>query len=167
MLMSLLACGGPESPPVAPPAPSVELVAPDALQARLEGPEGKPRVYNFWATWCGPCVKELPDLVAWAGRHPEIDLVLVDVDLPKDRERKVLPFVERHGLAGVTVLQLDDPDPAGRLPKLVENWPDVIPVTLVVAADGSRIRQFNGDISAVQLDGALELLTAPPKGEIP
>jgi thiol-disulfide isomerase/thioredoxin len=166
MLLAWLACSGPTAPPVPPPG-GVEMLLPAALKARLEGPAARPRVYNFWATWCGPCVKELPGIVAWSRRHPEVELTLVNVDLPKDHERKVLPFLERHQLQDVTVVQLDDPDPAGALPRMLENWPDVIPVTLVVAPDGSRIRQFNGDISGVQLDGALELLSAPSPSGIP
>jgi thiol-disulfide isomerase/thioredoxin len=167
MLLLWLACGSPSAPPKGSPAPGIEMLLPEALKARLEGPATRPRVYNFWATWCGPCVKELPAIVAWGRHHPEVELTLVDVDVPRDKDRKVVPFVQRHQLTDVTIVQLDDPDPAGVLPHLIENWPDVIPVTLVVAPDGSRIRQFNGDISGVQLDGALDLLTTPASGGIP
>lgn len=38
-------------------------------------------VFHFWATWCAPCVKELPGLITWANRHPEITLVTFSADI--------------------------------------------------------------------------------------
>src|SRR5262245_20371664 len=43
--------------------PSVELVSTADLRAKLENYKQKPLVVNFWATWCGPCTTEVPDLV--------------------------------------------------------------------------------------------------------
>jgi thiol-disulfide isomerase/thioredoxin len=147
--------------------PSVEALRPADLRVRLEGAEDKPRIYNFWATWCAPCLRELPGIVSWSRQHPNVRLILVNVDVPADRERKVVPLLKRNQWTDIAVVQLDDPDPAGVLPTVVTNWPDSIPVTLVVAADGTRIRQFNGEIRDAQLDGVLERLPGGGPDGIP
>lgn len=168
-VLLLLACGETPDPSDAPaaasepteaaaapePSGSVEPIAPDALRDWLSAPTPKPRVVNFWATWCGPCVAELPMLRQLAADHPEIDLVLVNVDLPSARGSHVEPFLNRYELGGLRHLQLDDPDPAAALHRAVPNWPDSIPVTLVVRPDGRVAKQFNGGVSAADLESAL------------
>lgn len=89
-------------------------------------------VVNFWATWCGPCVKELPYFVALDSLHQNspFKLVLVSLDFKKDYVRKLQPFVDERKLDKyVVVLEdnrsnfwIDDIDPS---------WSGAIPATLV------------------------------------
>ncbi len=142
--------------PATPTKGLVVPITPDALKAMLAAPSAKPRLYNFWATWCGPCVAELPALTAFAKDHPEIDVVLVNVDMASIRESKVAPFLVKRGVTGVTSLQLDTADPAGELPKILADWPDTIPVSLFVKPDGTRAKQFNGAVRAEDLQIGLD-----------
>lgn len=135
----------------------VKMVSPDELRALLTTPSGKPRLFNFWATWCGPCVAELPMLSRFQAEHPEVDVILVNVDMPKMRTTHVLPFLRKFELTNMRSVMLDDADPAGTLPKVVPDWPDSIPVTIVQKADGTRVRQYNGGVRAQDLEAALEL----------
>ena len=68
-----------------------------ALKALIESPHPRHRVVNFWATWCGPCIEELPRFRDWARGQDRADLVLVNVDLAQVRER----LVQRHCAPGV------------------------------------------------------------------
>ena len=165
-LIALAACGE-SPPPPPPPAPAVarpadvRLVDPVTLRGEIRAAGTKPRMYNFWATWCGPCVKELPAIRAYAEAHPELDVTLVNLDDGDMRETHVLPFIARHKLTGLNHAQLQARDPAGAMYSVVDGWPDGIPVTLFVRPDGTAVRQFNGLVAEPQLDAGLALATPP------
>jgi thiol-disulfide isomerase/thioredoxin len=125
------------------------------LRILITEPAEKPRMFNFWATWCGPCRAEMPVLRQFALDHPEVEVVLVNVDMPAMRSTHVEPFLERLQVTALRSVQLDDPDPAAALPSVVDGWPDTIPVTLIVRADGTRARQIDGAVSRALLDAGL------------
>ncbi len=163
MIWTLLACAD-ASPPAAPPtAPSepaaaapasieVRPVGVDELRTRILGPSDRVRLVNFWATWCPPCRAEMPVLAAWGRAHPEVELIFVDLDLPKLRTSKVEPFLVEQQLEGFVHLLLDDPDPIGALSRIVPGWPDQVPVTLRVAPDGTVTKRWDRAVTAADLE---------------
>ncbi len=94
--------------------------------------DGKTRVINFWATWCKPCVAELPYFELINSRYPdnEVEVILVSLDLPKHVESKLIPFVKRQNIQSKVVL-LDDPDANTWIPKVNKNWSGSIPATII------------------------------------
>jgi thiol-disulfide isomerase/thioredoxin len=66
------------------PAPDFALVLDDGRFLNLADLQGRPVVLNFWATWCGPCRMEMPELVKAANADP--DLVVLAVDVQEARE---------------------------------------------------------------------------------
>jgi thiol-disulfide isomerase/thioredoxin len=101
------------------------------------------QVINFWATWCGPCVKEMP-LIENVGRQRtdvRITLVSLDLDLD-DNPEKVFKFVERKGIQS-TVLILDEPDPNSWIDKIEKQWNGSLPATLIVNTKTGK-RAFAG-----------------------
>ena len=76
--------------------PEAQLKDPAGKELNLASLKGKPLMINLWATWCTPCVAELPQLDAIAGAHPELKLLTVNQDM--DKLDKVAPFLKAHGV---------------------------------------------------------------------
>ncbi len=94
--------------------------------------DGKTRVINFWATWCKPCVAELPyfELINSRYSDDEVEVILVSLDLPKQVESKLIPFVKKQKIESKVIL-LDDPDANTWIPKVNKNWSGSIPATII------------------------------------
>ncbi|SHJ23666.1 TlpA family protein disulfide reductase [Aquimarina spongiae] len=94
--------------------------------------DGKTRVINFWATWCKPCVAELPYFELINSRYPdhEVEVILVSLDLPKQVETKLVPFLRKQKIESKVIL-LDDPDANSWIPKVNKDWSGSIPATII------------------------------------
>lgn len=157
-LLLVVACGGSERTAPAPKAPSPTTSQParpapraapapqdvDAPQLRQEltRSSDRPRVYNFWATWCAPCIGEMPLLRTFAEKHQAVDVVLVNVDHPSLHKTRVAKVLDDHALRGLTHLMLQAEDPNEDLKGAVKDWPEQIPVTLVVDGTGREVERF-------------------------
>ncbi len=88
-------------------------------------------VINFWATWCRPCVAELPYFLEAEEEFSsdEFKLLLVSLDFKTDLDLKVKPFLEKKGIGSEVVL-LDDLDYNSWIDKVSEEWSGAIPATL-------------------------------------
>lgn len=104
----------------------------DGLKPLLERKDGKTYVINFWATWCAPCVKELPafEKLQAAYKSKNVEVILVSLDFPTQVESHLIPFIEKKKLQSKVVL-LDDPDQNTWIPKINNNWSGAIPATLI------------------------------------
>ena len=100
--------------------------------------DGSTYVINFWATWCKPCVKELPAFEKLNENYKDqgIKVVLVSLDFPEKINTGVVPFMEKYQLQSDVVL-LDDPDANTWIPKVSEAWSGAIPATVIVK-DGKK-----------------------------
>ncbi len=89
-------------------------------------------IINFWATWCKPCVEELPYFEQLTQQHQgqKVKVILVSLDFEKQLETKLIPFIEKHQLQS-EVLVLLDPDENSWLEKVDPSWSGAIPVTLI------------------------------------
>ena len=102
----------------------------EALEPLLYTDSGKTYIVNFWAMWCAPCVKEMPYFQEYANQHPEVELLFVSMDFPKDIETKLKPFLKKKGITAKVVL-LDDPDANHWIDEIDPNWSGALPFTII------------------------------------
>jgi thiol-disulfide isomerase/thioredoxin len=114
---------------------------------------GKWVLVNFWATWCGPCVREMPYLQELAQAH-EDQLVVLGINM-RETNDEVAAFAAEHGL---TFPLLMDPDDETLLAYQVLN----VPLTVVINPDGEIARRFFGPLDPVEFDEWLAVALAPP-----
>ncbi len=111
-------------------AQEVEVVKFSDLQKKILYTDAPLTVFNFWATWCGPCIKELPHFDALESENNNIKVYLVSIDFQSELER-VKKFVEKKSLQS-DVLFLDEKDPDDYMGKVSNDWSGAIPATLFV-----------------------------------
>ncbi len=115
-----------------PKAPRVLEVKWSALEKILNSNTDTTYVVNFWATWCGPCVKELPcfEELNRNFASQKVRIVLVSMDFVQDREARLIPMVERMKLKS-TVWLLNEPDANSWIEKVDAKWSGALPATLI------------------------------------
>lgn len=74
------------------PAPPIELTMDDGSKWSLAEQKGKVVVVSFWASWCGPCQRELPALTEWAKTRPDVVFIAANVDRKKS---DAMPFLKK------------------------------------------------------------------------
>ncbi len=121
--------------------PDFTLALADGRHLRLSDLRGRPVVINFWATWCGPCRIEMPELLHAAEADPE--LVLLAVNL-QEEPAAIVPFAEALGMATPVVIDADG---------AVADHFDVrgLPTTVFLARDGSIAATHAGILTPAAL----------------
>lgn len=101
----------------------------DQFEKYLNIEDNNIHVVNFWATWCAPCVKELPHFEAvnqeYKDKNVKVLLVSLDFNL-----KKLNSFLSKNDLKSEKVL-LDDPDQNAWISKVSEEWSGAIPATVI------------------------------------
>lgn len=111
-----------------------------SLEEIINRKDDKTYVVNFWATWCAPCVKELPyfEKLDKEYESKNVEVVLVSLDFPKKYDSQLKPFIQKHQLRS-ELFALNDMNSNYWIPKVEENWSGAIPATLIFNKDK---RQF-------------------------
>lgn len=89
----------------------------------------KVQVVNFWATWCAPCVKELPYFEE-INRLENVEVLLVSLDFPDHKQTRLLPFLDQHRIQS-EVVHLDDPNEQFWIDQISPSWSGALPATII------------------------------------
>ncbi|WP_299368188.1 TlpA disulfide reductase family protein [Winogradskyella sp.] len=112
----------------------------DGLEPLINKTDNKVHVVNFWATWCAPCIKELPyfEEVNQKYKDKNVEVLLVSLDFPRQYDSKLKPFIEKNDIQS-EVVALDDTDMNRWVALVNENWTGAIPATIIY---NNKKRQF-------------------------
>lgn len=177
LVMAVLVACKREAGPVAPTAPVAQPVpaqpalpgAAEAMQrpalrvATLDGntfdlaeQRGKWAIVNFWATWCGPCLKEMPELSALDAMREHI--VVVGLAYEETTPDDLAAFMREHPVAyPIALVDVYDP------PKDFEA-PRGLPMTYVIAPDGTVAKKYLGPVTARMIEEDIARAGGPKPG---
>jgi thiol-disulfide isomerase/thioredoxin len=128
-------------------APDLKITTLDGKPFDLAAQRGKWVVVNYWATWCVPCIKEMPDISRFVKNHKNvaaIGLAFEDTDA-----KDIKAFVAAHPVV-YPIAQVDVTDP----PKAFEA-PKGLPTTYLIAPDGTVAKRFVGPVTEQSLGEAI------------
>ena len=141
------AAAAPTAAPKLPEHPSLKLATVDGGEYDLAARRGKWVVVNFWATWCSPCLKEMPELSALDAMREHVEVIgLAYEDIaPADMQA----FLKKHPVVyPVAIVDVYDPPKDFATPR-------GLPMTYLLAPDGKVAKQFLGPVTAREIEAAI------------
>lgn len=139
-------------------AQMVKKISIDELDTYIKSAQ-KPMVINFWATFCRPCIEELPYFLEAQQQYPQVELVMVSLDLPGYFPEKVESFLRAKNFLGPTQVWLNETNADNFCPRIDPAWDGAIPVTLWINPSKSYRKFVNRSMTGPQIKLAYQELT--------
>jgi len=134
----------------------IEYIKVPDLEKILNNQENKLLVVNLWATWCAPCVKELPAFEKVAGEYEEskVRFIMLSLDFPSQIESQLKPFLKKNNIT-LDVSVMMDTDYNSWIDKVDPQWQGNIPSTLIVNNEKKSRYFHSGEIDEPELRSLL------------
>ena len=136
-------------------AEEFKIISFEEFETMINQESSNLRIYNFWATWCAPCIKEMPYFEKAQAENPIIELIFISMDDARKPDR-VTSFIEKRAV-GAPVFLLDDVDYNSWIDKVSTDWSGAIPATLFIQADGTR-HFVEGELEEEELNEIIQKL---------
>ncbi|MFL6592415.1 MAG: TlpA family protein disulfide reductase [Luteimonas sp.] len=137
-------------------SPTLHVTTLDGARYDLAAHRGHWVVVNFWATWCAPCLKEMPELSALDAMREHIEVIGLAYDDIQPAELKA--FLRKHPVV-YPIAIVDTYAPPADF-----DTPRGLPTTYLIAPDGSLAKQFLGPVTAHDIDAAIAAAGGPKAG---
>jgi len=130
---------------------SVKPASADDLKALRKNSTGKLVLVNFWATWCGPCFKELPELETMYRMygHRAFDLVTVSINYPDEQPGVLAALQKQHATSKNLLLGSTDIYPL--MAAFDSDWNAAVPYSMLIRPDGTVAYKIQGSINPLEL----------------
>jgi len=136
-------------------AQQAEVVKFGRLEKLITSKSDKIQVINFWATWCAPCVKELPYFENLEQKNdPSVKVTLINLDYA-DKVGKVNAFISKKKITS-DVLLLDEIDYNSWIDKVDPSWNGAIPATLVINTSTGERKFMECELTEPELDAFIK-----------
>jgi thiol-disulfide isomerase/thioredoxin len=114
----------------------VKLITVNQLEQRIKNGRDSTYVVNFWATWCAPCIKEIPNFekLSMEYKSDKLAVLMISVDFKSKLNSTVVPFVKRKNLNNEIFL-LDESNPQEYIDRIDSSWSGSIPATILIHSD--------------------------------
>jgi thiol-disulfide isomerase/thioredoxin len=128
----------------------VTLLSLDQLYQRIEKGKDTTFVINFWATWCAPCVKEIPcfEKLQTAYKSDQLKVLLISLDFKSKIKSTVLPYVKRKKIKNEVFL-LNETDQQVYINRIDSAWSGALPATLMIRKNSRKF--FEKDFEYAEL----------------
>ncbi len=135
--------------------PTIKVLDFNGLKPYLEKENDTTYIINFWATWCAPCIKELPHFQKINDEYADkkLKVLLVSLDFERQIESRLMPFIRKHKVTP-EVIVLSDPDSNGWIDKVDQSWSGSIPATIFYNKDKRMF--FEKEFTYAEIKGVLE-----------
>jgi thiol-disulfide isomerase/thioredoxin len=147
--------------------PNIKLATPAEIHQVIDAERGNVIVINFWATWCPPCIKEMPELTKfWRDFDGKgVRFLSISADHHSTKDSAVVPFMNSYEIPfPVRIMYVDNPDEiAEELPLTWEDrqWDGVLPATFIFNRDGKQVWSTVGEVTRDLLAEKVKPLLAP------
>lgn len=134
--------------------PKLKVATLDGKQFDLAAQRGQWVVVNFWATWCGPCLKEMPELSALDAMREHVEVIGLDYEDIAPNDLKA--FMQKHPVVyPIAIVDVYKPPQDFEAPRGLPN-------TYLIAPDGRVAKRFLGPVTAKDIDEAIAKAGGPP-----
>ncbi len=107
-------------------------------------------ILNLWATFCKPCVEEIPSFVNFSKTHVDVELYFLSLDLKEAFPKQINKMIKQLGMRGKN-LWLDETDADYFAPKISEEWSGAIPATLIMNARTGKKKFIDAEMTEKEL----------------
>lgn len=135
-------------------AQNVPSLSYEELKSRMQNSEAQVQIVNFWATWCKPCIKELPYFESVHNKYTkdEVEILLVSLDFSREKAEEFK--MERE--VKCEIIYLDETDHNKWISNINEDWSGAIPATLIHRTDGNKSRFYAQQFHQGELEDEIQ-----------